>query len=196
MRIDGRNRSALMLTAALALWAVTIGDAAAQSLGDVARLEAERRNQQAQADKVYTNEDLDEVAAPDAQVPAPTEAPAAAPSITKPNGVSIQENPGKGTLNINAPEAASNRDEKYWRKRSRDMRENLAKARANIAAAERRLAALDAGAQTPATARERETITTTLKQLRSEEVMRNQDMAQLKTFAAGQKVPPAWLELE
>ena len=76
------------------------------------------------------------------------------------------------------------------------MRENLAKVRANIAAAERRLAALEGGSQTPAAAREREATTTTLKQLRSEEIMRNQDMAQLKTFAAGQKVPPAWLELE
>ena len=44
--------------------------------------------------------------------------------------------------------------------------------------------------------REREAAATAVKQLRSEENMRNQDMAQLKTFAAGQKVPPAWLELE
>ena len=195
MWTDGLN-PALIVTTVLVLCVFEAGHAGAQSLGDVARLEAERRNQNAQAGRVYTNEDLDAVAAPDVQAPAQMETPAAAPSTTKPSGVVVQEDPSKGTLNINAPEAASNRDEKYWRKRSRDMRENLARVRANIAAAERRLAALEGGSQTPAAAREREATTTTLKQLRSEEIMRNQDMAQLKTFAAGQKVPPAWLELE
>ena len=195
MRTDGPN-PALIVTTVLMLCAFEAGHAGAQSLGDVARLEAERRNQNAQAGRVYTNEDLDAVAAPDAQSPARTEAPPAAPSTTKPSGVGVQEDPSKGTLNINAPEAPNNRDEKYWRKRSRDMRENMARVRANIAAAERRLAALDQGPQTPAAAREREAAATAIKQLRSEENMRNQDMAQLKTFAAGQKVPPAWLELE
>jgi hypothetical protein len=195
MRTDGPN-PAQVATTLLMLCLFEVGQAGAQSLGDVARLEAERRNQNAEAGRVYTNDDLDAVAAPDAQPPAQTETPAAASSTTKPSGVVIEENPGKGTLNINAPEAPNNRDEKYWRKRSRDMRENIARVRANIAAAERRLTALDQGPQTPGAAREREAATTTLKQLRSEENMRNQDIAQLKTFAAGQKVPPAWLEFE
>ena len=195
MRTNGRI-GGIVIATALMLGGFAVGNASSQSLGDVARVEAERRNQQTQTGRVYTNDDLDAVAAPDAQAATPTDAPAAPPSITKPSGVVVQEDPSKGTLNINAPEAASNRDEKYWRKRSRDMRENLARVRTNIAAAERRLTALDDGPQTPAAAREREAITTTLKQLRSEEIMRNQDMAQLKTFAAGQKVPPGWLELE
>jgi hypothetical protein len=195
MRTDGRD-PVRVVTTMLVLCVLKAGYAGAQSLGDVARLEAERRNQSAEAGRVYTNEDLDAVPSPDAQAPPQTETPAAAPSTAKPSGVVVQENPGKGTLNINAPEAPNNRDEKYWRKRSRDMRENMARVRANIAAAERRLAALDQGPQTPAAAREREAAATAIKQLRSEENMRNQDMAQLKTFAAGQKVPPAWLELE
>ena len=194
MRTDGRIRVNVIAT--VLLLGGFAGNASSQTLGDVARQEAARRNQQTQAGRTYTNEDLDAVPAADAQTPTPADTPAASPSVTKPSGVVVQEDATKGTLNINAPEAASNRDEKSWRKRSRDMRENLARARANIAAAERRLAALDEGPQTPAAAREREVIATTLKQLRSEEVMRNQDMAQLKTFAAGQKVPPEWLELE
>ena len=191
MRIDGRFN----VIAAVLLLGGWAGDASSQSLGDVAKQEAERR-QQTQPGKTYTNEDLDALPAPDAPAEAPAQVPAAPPSTTKPSGVVVQEDATKGTLNINAPEAANNRDEKYWRKRSRDMRENMAKVRANIAAAERRLAALEQGPQTANAARERQTAETALKQLRAEEVMRNQDMAQLKTFAAGQKVPPAWLELE
>ena len=172
--------------------------ASAQSLADIARLEAERRNQQIEG-KSYTNEDLDAVPPPETQTaipPAATHAPVAPPPVTKPSGVVIQEDPTKGTLDISTPGAPSTRDEKYWRKRSRDMRENLARVRANIASNERRLAVLDDSPQTPAVTRERQAVVTALKELRSEETMRNQDMAQLKTFAAGQKVPPAWLELE
>jgi len=191
----GRIRTSVVL-AVLMLGAYGAGKASAQSLADVARQEADRRNQ-AQAGRVYTNEDLDATAPADVQPAAPppqTSEPAAPESTTKPSGVVIQEI--KGALNINAPAAASNRDEKYWRKRSRDMRENLARVRANIAAAELRLTALEGGAQTPATTHDREVTASALKQLRAEEVTRNQDMAQLKTFAASQKVPAEWLELE
>ena len=194
MRTDGWMHPTLM-AAGLAL-ACAVAPASAQSLGDVARQESERRNQQAEAGKTYTNEDLDAVESPATPPPA-APAAVAAPSTTttKSNGVVMQET-GKGTININAPEAKNNRNEAYWRKRSRDMRENLARVRANIAAAEQRLAALEQAPPTPASARERQAAETALKQLHTEESMRNTDMAQLKTFAAGQKVPPEWLELD
>ena len=61
MRTDGWIR-ATSVAAVLMLIAFEAGTASAQSLGDVARQEAERRNQQAQTGKTYTNEDLDAVA--------------------------------------------------------------------------------------------------------------------------------------
>jgi len=193
MRTDGGMR-VTVVAAALTFAVGAATPASAQSLGDVARQESERR-QQTQSGKTYTNEDLDAVES--SATPAPAAAAPAAPptTTTKPSGVVMQET-GKGTININAPEAANNRDEKYWRKRSRDMRENIARVRANIAAAEQRLAKLEQAPETPATLRERQAAETALKQLRSEENMRNTDMAQLKTFAAGQKVPPEWLEFD
>ena len=184
-----------MIAAGLTLTVCAAAPASAQSLGDVARQESERRNQQAESGKTYTNEDLETVGSSATPLPAPVAVPAPPTTTTKSNGVVMQET-GKGTININAPDAKNNRDENYWRKRSRDMRENLVRVRANIAAAEQRLAALEKGPQTAAAARERQAAETALKQLRSEENMRNTDMAQLKTFAAGQKVPAEWLEFE
>ena len=195
MRTDGWIHASV--AAVLILVAFEAGTASAQSLGDVARQEAERRNQQAQAGKTYTNEDLDAVAPPETPAtPAPASEPAPLATTTKPSGVVIQENPTKGTLNINAPPAASNRDEQYWRRRSKDLRARLAALRANIAATQKRLAALEAGPQTPAAARERTLTAATLSSLQSDLKLRNDDIAQLRTFAESQKVPPAWLELE
>ena len=182
---------------ALLIVALAAGTASAQSLGDVARQEAERRNQQAQTGKTYTNEDLDAVAPSETpETPAPATEPAPLVTTTKPSGVVIQENPTKGTLNINATPAASNRDEQYWRRRSKDLRARLAGLRANIAATQKRLAALEAGPQTPAAERERTLTAATLSSLQSDLKLRNDDIAQLRTFAESQKVPPAWLELE
>lgn len=195
MRTDGWIHASVV--AVLILVAFEAGTASAQSLGDVARQEAERRNQQAEASKTYTNEDLDAVASPEmAATPAPATEPAPLITTTKPSGVVIQEDPTKGTLNINAPPAASNRDEKYWRRRSRDLRDRLAAMRANIVATQKRLAALEAGPQTPAAARERTLTTATLAGLQNDLKLRNDDIAELRTFAESQKVPPAWLELE
>lgn len=185
-----------LVAAGLTFVLCNAGTVSAQSLGDVARQESERRSQQAQSGKTYTNEDLDAVESSATPPPAAPAAVAAPPTTTtNSNGVVMQET-GKGTININAPEAKNNRDENYWRKRSRDMRENLARVRANIAAAQQRIAALEQAAPTPANARERQAAETALKQLRTEESMRNTDMAQLKTFAAGQKVPPEWLQFD
>jgi hypothetical protein len=196
MRTDSRMQ-ATSAAAVLILVVLAADTASAQSLGDVARREAERRNQQARAGKTYTNEDLDAVAPSETPAtPAPATEPAPLITTTKPSGVVIQEDPTKGTLNINAPPAASNRDEQYWRRRSRDLRARLAALRANIAATQKRLDALEAGPQTPAAARERTLTTATLSSLQSDLKLRNDDIAQLRTFAESQKVPPAWLELE
>jgi len=196
MRTDGWMQ-ATSVAAVLMLVGLAAGAASAQSLGDVARQEAERRNQQAQGTKTYTNEDLDAVAPPETPAtPAPATEPPPLVTTTKPSGVVIQENPAKGTLNINAPPAASNRDEQYWRRRSRDLRGRLAALRANIVATQKRLEALEAGPQTPAAAKERTLTASMLESLQSDLKLRNDDIAQLRTFAESQKVPPAWLELE
>lgn len=170
-----------------------------QSLGEVARREAERR-EQLRSGRVYTNEDLAKV---DPALPAPKveQSPAATDETSsepKPDlsGVGVQDNPATGGTNTNAPPAVGNRDENYWRRRSRDLRGRLAAVSANIAVTEGRLADLETKPPTPATARERELAAKALTQLQSERQLRHDDIAQLRTFAESQKVPPAWLELE
>jgi hypothetical protein len=168
---------------------------ATQSLGDIARREAERRNQ-VEAGRTYTNEDLaavDPAQAP-AVAPARSEEPAAPAPATKPSGVTVREDPANGTVNINAPEAEKNRDEGYWRKRAKNARDRLATVNANIAAAQRRLTELESAPQTPATVRERELAAAALAQLQADAKLRNDDIAQMRTFAESQKVPAAWLE--
>ena len=200
----------------ISLWAhrTTIGVAAvitaafdvqaafAQSLGDVARRE-EARRKQVTSGRVYTNEDLGTVETPASTqppaAPPPTEtAPAQEAARPEPRrneaGFIVEEDKATGTVNMNTGPGRPKRDEQYWRARARDLQERLARVHTNIAAAKTRLAELDAGAQTPQTARERQTVATRLQQLQSELPMRNQDLAQLRTLAESAKIPLEWIQ--
>lgn len=178
-----------------------------QSLGDVARREAERRKDVAAPGRVYTNEDLGNVEQPQAAQPTtpqsqssestPAQEPASSVETSQGTvpGTVIEEDPVTGQTNIKTTVPARvKRDEQYWRGRAKDVRDRLAKTNADLAAAQARLAALDAGPQTPATAREREVVAATVHRLESEARYRNDDVAKLRTFAESLKVPPDWLQ--
>jgi hypothetical protein len=177
----------------------------AQSLGDVARREAERRKDASRAPgRVYTNEDLRSIEPPAStpQQPAPTdlaataeqpiEATAEAASI----GLTVtEEDPETHKVNIRttAPRREK-RDEQYWRARAKDLRDRLAKATADLTAAQSSLAALDGGPKTPATARERSVVSAAVERLQSEVRYRQQDVTKMQMHAEMNKVLAAWIQ--
>jgi hypothetical protein len=106
-----RHRSQIVIQAAslLLIGALTTG-ASAQSLAEVARKEAERRQQLTTAGKRYTNDDLPA----DARSPVP-----AAPAVAKPEE---PERAAASTPEAAAPPPQDRRDESYWRGRATEIR--------------------------------------------------------------------------
>ena len=166
----------------------------AQSLADVARREAERR-QQVTSGKVYTDGDLAPVdgATPPPQTPiqpSPTsdgETPDTQPSSSQaPPG----NNPGKEPVMVKAREK---RDEQYWRKLMKDLRARVEKANASVAAQEARLAEIDGGEQTPTRVREREIVTESLTRAQRDARSLTDELTRFITRAQIAKVPDEWI---
>ena len=198
MQTDTRRRRLIAAALACTTLAVCTPDAQSQSLGEVARQESERRKSPGSA-RVYTNEDLSAVvttATPPVAAPPDATPPAAeSPDAAKPKGATVmEEDPVTHKVNIRttAP-AREKRDEQYWRARSGEVREKLAKATADLEAAQSNLAALDRAPKTGATAREREVVAGVVQRLQSEVRYRQQDLAKLQTHAEMSKVPAEWI---
>lgn len=192
-------------TAARAVWILGIvlvpldgahSIASAQSLGDVARREADRRTQVASG-RVYTNADLVSVDPPQA----PT-APASPPVATEAGGESTQPasksaeapTPTTGETSGEAQlKPREKRDEQYWRTRARDLRGRLAGAEADAAAAEAQLAALEASPQTPTMMREREVVAAALARLQSSVRYRHEELVKFEALVQASSVPAEWI---
>lgn len=167
----------------------------AQSLGDVARREAERR-QQVTSGRVYTNEDLAPVD------PAQTTATPSAAAVT-PAADNAQPADGKKAEGTGAAAGAEGgkpaatprvkRDEPYWRGRAKDLRGRLARVEADAATADARLNEIDAAPPSPVVAREREVVATALVRLQASVRYLRDEVAQFEKFAAFNKVPPDWI---
>jgi hypothetical protein len=194
----------MLLTAALILLGI-VSTAHPQSLGEVARREAERRKEASRTPgRVYTNEDLGAVEPP-ASTPLqsastdPTdvgEKPTEVTAEPASNGPTVmEEDPETHQVNVRttAPRREK-RDEQYWRTRARDVRARLAKATADLTAAQSSLAALDAGPKTPATARERSVVNAAVERLQSDVRYRQQDVTKMQMHAEMNKVPAAWIQ--
>ena len=90
---------------------------AAQSLGDVARKEEERRKAVKSSGKVYTNDELQ-----------PVPQPSAPPAASGDRAATAAPSPGSGTSSSQAAasdKASAKDDEKTWRKRMADARDAL-----------------------------------------------------------------------
>ena len=161
--------------------------APAQSLGDIARREAERRTH-VTTGRVYTNADL---VPSDASAPSPPPVPveAVAGPGKEAEGKDDPGGPGVEAVIVEAPDK---REEQYWRARAQDLRERLAKARAGIATAEARLSRIDAAPQTPTTVREREVIAATLSRLQRDEGSLSEALTRFVTQAQIAQVPEEW----
>ena len=172
----------------------------AQSLGEVARREVERRKEAAQAPgHVYTNENL--AAEPSPSAPQSDPSPEATVEAATPStpasssGMVVVENPETHRVNFRSTTTPpDNRDEAYWRGRAKDVRGRLARATADLEASQTRLAALDAGPQTPAAARERSIVAAIVKRLQSEMRHHHEGVAVLQTHAEMAKVSPEWIK--
>ena len=201
-----RRRSAVVIAAGWILMGMgAAATAHAQSLGEVARREAERRKETAQSPgRVYTNDNLAAVEplASASQSPLETSpaatveaTPEPSPAPASVSGMVLVENLETHKVSFRSPTTPSDhRDEAYWRGRAKDVRGRLAQATADLEASQTRLAALDAGPQTAATARERSIVAATVKRLQSVMHHHHDDVAGLLTHAEMAKVPPEWIK--
>jgi hypothetical protein len=168
--------------------------ASAQSLGDVARREEERRKQTAAPGRVYTNDTLEGV---DAVATEPAaQGGATAPSEPAPKaevpGYVFHEYLGAGVASIKSTTPPrEKRNEQYWRKLFVDVRARVAKANAALAAQEARLAAIQTD-QTPTAVREREVIAEEIVRLQKGARLQADDLTRWLARARDDKVPEEW----
>jgi hypothetical protein len=171
------------------LISVLAGDAAAQSLGEVARREQARRKS-APAGKVYTNESLPAGSTPPA--PAAQQAGAAAAQAGAPAAApdaAAQAKPDETT-----------KDEKHWRDRIKTAREALSRAESFAEALQSRINALsndfvnrDDPAQRNAIAVDRDKALAELDRVRTEIKEHQKAIADTQEEARRSGVPAGWV---
>jgi hypothetical protein len=183
--------AAVLVTLALGAQA-----AVAQSLAEVARQEANRR-QQVQPGRVYTNGDL---AANDWPTPS-TPSSAAPPQESASTGEKDAPATDKKPNDAETPETPAGlllkpretRPEPYWRANARTLRADLAKAEQDVTQAETRLKALEAAPQTPAIARERSILAKAVAEFQQTLRYRRDAVSRFEAFAELHKVPADWI---
>lgn len=165
----------------------------AQSLGEVAKREAERRGTGPQSGKVYTNGDL----TPDFTTPAPPPAAAA-------QDAAAAEEPAPGESTTVAPEGAagdhteeqsgplSSKGEDYWRARAERIRNRIDKQRSQIEALQARVNALK-GSNDPGTDQERTLAVRALDKARTNLGYLEDERANFEATAKAQRIPDAWI---
>ena len=196
MTNDLVTRTAIALCAVLGiLLTSSIPTIGAQSLGDVARRETERRKQAASG-KVYTDGDLapsdaSTARAPEGQVESAPESSGDTPKTPPaPGQARPPAKPGTEPVLI---AGRQKRDEQYWRTLARDLRGRLAKAGSDVAAREARITEIDAAPQTPTSVRERETLEASLPRLQRDARSLSEELTRFLTRAQMANVPDDWI---
>jgi hypothetical protein len=197
---------------AAALVAALAVRVAAQSLGDVAKKEEERRKQAAASGKVYTNKDLAPVP-PSSAAPAPAgpvSADASAKDGDKPSTSQTDGKKGdadaKSAANSADSKAAdgkgdkSKKDQAYWAERMKAARDAVDRDATLADAMQSRLNALatdfanrDDPAQRTAIERERQKASAELDRLKKQIVADRKAVSDLEDEARRAGVPPGWL---
>ena len=160
----------------------------AQSLAEVARREADRREKVGETSKVYTDHSLK---------PAPPEAPRATPVSVTPElpAAKATEKPQEAASKAADLAAASHfddRDEAFWRHRATTVRSALEAARADLAALDTRFDSLS-GAKGGAETRERDVVTAGQKRARANISSLEGEWGRLEKAAQDAKVPITWI---
>jgi hypothetical protein len=182
----------MMRVIAAALLSIGLVDVAAgQSLGDVARKEAERKKAVKSTGKVYTNDTLKPApqpsgAAADSSTQA-AEPTASAPSTPEPAPSDTAKASGKG-------------DESSWRKRMSEAREALARSETFAAALQNQLNSLatdfvnrDDPVQRSAIAANRDKVAAELDRVKKEIAAQTKAIAAIQEEARRAGVPAGWV---
>ncbi len=167
--------------AAALLFIGTAHVAAAQSLGDVARKEEERRKTVKASGKVYTNDKLKP--APQPSSPAPASQPSSTPAEPAPSDA-----------------ANAKADESTWRKRMADARENLQRSQTFADALQNQLNSLatdfvnrDDPAQRSVIAQKRDSVMAELERVKKEVADQTKAISAIQEEARRAGVPAGWV---
>jgi hypothetical protein len=180
-----------LIAAAMSVYSV---DAGAQSLGDIARKEAERRGSAPAAGKTYTNDSLTPdftTPAPPAEVAPPAKdsaVPAGAPADDAAKQAEAEEAAKWGVTprDQQEPVPADELNEEFWRSRATLIKARLANQNAQVLQLRQHLAALPAGGDERAVAeRTMEKAVANLDHL-------NAEWGRFEKQARDRKVPERW----
>ena len=194
-----------MRVASAVLFIVTVMPmaASAQTLGDVARQEAERRKTlPPEEGKVYTNKDLRPAPAP---TPKPADAPApaaggaaSAPAGSAQAGTAAAKEPAAS--NTATPPADASKGEEYWRGRLKDLQTTLGRNETYVAAMQSQINGLttefvnrDDPAQREVIDADRKRALAELDRLKKEIDANRKAISDLQDEARRARVPPGWL---
>ena len=192
--------SAVML---LAIGWLTTGPSA-QGLGEVARREADRR-QQTNGGKKYTNEDLRAVsgeaapvaASPSSAKPAPAgSSPAAAPGDAAEAAGAATPADGAKPARTDVKSAEEKRGEQYWRQKGETIRAELDKTAARVEGLKTRLQNLEEQLRNGAGSSHVQERDVTLKSLEKAQYNAQsirEEWDRLEARAKTEKVPAEWL---
>jgi hypothetical protein len=165
-------------------------ESSAQSLGELARREEERRRQTTPG-KQYTNADLPDTASATAPAvtqpdPGPAAAAAADPSPAKAADADADAPPARGR---------EKRDETYWRTRARELRGHVQRTQTEIGSLEARLTELETQAATsPDALRERDVTAAHLRKLRQNLQSFGKEVERFEQRAHTDRVPADWIK--
>jgi hypothetical protein len=183
------SRRRFLVLVAIALLGVTAPRLVAQSLGEVAKKEEERRKGVKAPSKVLTNKDLN------APPPSSAPPPAAAPAPTADAKDAAKDKDAKDTKD---KEPA--KDEAYWRGRLKTLQDALDRNQTYSEALQTRINALntdfvnrDDPAQRATIANDRQRATAELNRLKDQIQQDKKAIADLQEEARRAGVPPGWL---
>jgi hypothetical protein len=175
---------------------VTSMPLAAQTLGDLARKEDERRKAVPQAGKVYTNKDLGPVLPPPPSPPLP-EAKAADTNADAPKG---PKSPKGNDAPVEAKEKPVVKDQTYWAERKKTLQGQLDRDQTFADALQSRINALTTDfvnrsdpAQRAVIERDRQKALAELANLKKQIEDDKKALAGLEEEARRAGVPPGWL---
>ena len=204
LRRSGRQRtsprrSRRCLAAVLVLTVVASAAATAQSLGELAKREEERRKAIRTPAKIYTNDSIRGGQVPSPPAPSSGAVPpaSAAASPTEP----AQTSPaGSAKTAVPPAEAGEVKNEAYWRKRIQSARDQLVRSQTFADALQTRINVLTADfvarddpAQRAVVATDRQKALAELERVKQEIGQQTKAIADIQEQARRANVPPGWL---
>ena len=190
------------LPGSVVVFAIAVGlsgspAASGQTLGEVAKKEAERRKAQPQTGKVYTNKDLPASAQKPATANPSTEAPAQTP--TDPVAAATEQKAEDGKAPGDKPQG-DQKDQAYWKNRMATAREELRRSEMFAEALQTRVNTLnkdfnsrDNPAQRSAIGADRTEALNELTRVKQDVERGKKQIADIEEEARRAGVPPGWV---